>query len=135
MTTFDVPSRESFCVRRERSNTPLQALLLMNDVQHVEDARALGQRMMLEGGATPEERIAHGFRIVTARKPLPAESGVLKEAFEKQLTRYTANAEAAKLAVTYGESKPRPELNPGELAAYAMVANVLLNMDETVTKN
>jgi hypothetical protein len=135
MTTFDAPNRESFCVRRERSNTPLQALLLMNDVQHVEAARALGQRMMMEGGATPEERIAHGFRIVTARRPLENERGVLKDAFEKQLARYSANAEAAKLAVTYGESKPRAELNPSELAAYTMVANVLLNMDETVTKN
>lgn len=135
MTTFDAPSRESSCTRRERSNTPLQALLLMNDVQHFEAARALGQRMLTEGGITPDDRLSYGFRLVTARRPLDHERGILKDAFEQQLAKFAANAEAAKQAISYGESKPKVELNPSELAAYTMVANVLLNMDETLTKN
>lgn len=135
MTTFDAPSRESYCLRRERSNTPLQALLLMNDVQYYEAARALGERMMTEGGITPEERIAYGFRVVTSRKPLDTERAVLKGMFEKQLERYAANPEVAKQAAAVGESKPKVELNPSELASYALVANVILNMDEAVTKN
>jgi hypothetical protein len=135
MTTFDMPSRDSYCLRRERSDTPLQALELMNDVQQFEAARALGERMMNEGGLTPEDRIGYGFRLVTARKPLEKERGVLKNEYETEFAKYAANPEAAKQVISYGESKPKSEVNPSELAAYAMVANVLLNMDETLTKN
>ena len=135
MTTFDAPSRDSYCLRRERSDTPLQALELMNDVQHFEAARALGERMMSEGGLTPEDRIGYGFRLVTARKPLETERSILKETYEQQFTRYAANLDAAKQAISYGESKPKADVNPSELAAYTLVANVLLNMDETLTKN
>jgi hypothetical protein len=135
MNTFDGPSRESSCVRRERSNTPLQALLLMNDEQHVEAARALAQRMLLEGGASPEARVNFGFQTVIARHPLDAERAVLKEMLEKTLTRYTSNPEAAKQVIAVGDSKPKADLDPSELAAYTMVASVLLNMDETVTRN
>lgn len=135
MSTFDAPSRESFCLRRERSNTPLQALLLMNDVQHVEAARSLAQRLMSEGGITPEDRLAYAFRLVTARRPLESERTTLKQAFEKQLSRYAADPEAAKRLITYGETKPKPDFNSSELAAYTMVASVLLNMDETLAKN
>ncbi len=135
MTTFDAPSRESYCTRRERSNTPLQALITMNDIQHFEAARALGQRMMTEGGITPADRIAYGFRLALARKPLETEREVLKQLFERELARYAENREAATQATTYGESKPAANLNPTELAAYTLVSNVLLNMDETLTKN
>jgi len=135
MTTFDAPSREQYCLRRERSDTPLQALELMNDVQQFEAARALGERMMSEGGVTPEDRIGYGFRLVEARKPLEKEREVLKDTYEKQLAKYAANPETAKQVISYGESKPKADLNPSELAAYTLVANVLLNMDETLTKN
>jgi mono/diheme cytochrome c family protein len=135
MSTFDAPSRESFCVRRERSNTPLQALLLMNDVQHFEAARAFAQRMMIEGGARPEDRLFWGFRTATSRAPTAKETKVLLEAFFRQQARYNADADAAKRAVTYGESKPDPKLTPSELAAYSLVANLILNLDEVVTKN
>ena len=101
MTNFDAPTREPFCTRRERSNTPLQALQLMNDVQHFEAARALAERMLTEGGATPEDRIAYGFRLVTARNAArDPERSIVKEHFEKQLTRYAANPEAAKQAIS-----------------------------------
>ncbi len=135
MTTFDAPSREAFCVRRERSNTPLQALLLMNDVQYFEAARNLAQRMLTEGGGNADDRIRFAFRLATARLPEKTELSVLKNTLKLQLTRFEKDAEAAKKAISFGESKPKAELKPVELAAYTMVANVILNLDETVTKN
>ncbi len=135
LNTFDGPSRESSCVRRERSNTPLQALLLMNDEQHVEAARTLAQRVMVDGGSTPEDRVNFAFRMVTARRPLENERAVLKDLLDRSLTRYTNDPEAAKQAIAVGASKPKPELNPTELAAYTVISSVILNMDETVTRN
>jgi hypothetical protein len=135
MTTFDAPSRESFCVRRERSDTPLQALVLMNDIQHYEAARNLAQRIISEGGAKADDRIVYGFRMVTARKPTKSELTVMRQMLDGQLTKYQANVEAAKQAISVGESKPKADQNPSELAAYTLVANLLLNLDETLNKN
>jgi len=135
MTTFDAPSREQTCARRERSNTPLQALLLMNDVQHFEAARAFAQRMLKEGGRHAEERLAYGFRLATARPPTKAELAVLNDTLFTQWAKYQGRTDAAKKAITFGESKPDASLDAGELAAYAMVANLILNLDEVVTRN
>ncbi|MBI3878525.1 MAG: PSD1 domain-containing protein [Verrucomicrobia bacterium] len=135
MTTLDGPSREQSCTRRERSNTPLQALMLMNDVQHFEAARAFAQRMMTEGGGSPDDRLAWAFRIATARQPAKNEVGILKQALDRQLARYRQNPDAAKQAIAFGESKPKAGLNESELAAYTLVANLILNLDETLTKN
>ncbi|MBI3878162.1 MAG: DUF1553 domain-containing protein, partial [Verrucomicrobia bacterium] len=135
MTTFDAPSREQFCVRRERSNTPLQALNLLNDVQYVEAARVFAQRMMKEGGATAGERLAWAFRFTTSRKPTKAEQSVLDETFFRELAKYRAAADAAKQVIAQGESKPDDKLDPSELAAYTLAANMILNLDETLTKN
>ena len=135
MTTFDAPSRESFCVARERSNTPLQALVLLNDVQHFEAARALGQRMMKEGGSTPEERLAWGFRTVTGRRPSDAEIKMLKDLLITERDRYAKDPEAAKKVIANGDSKPDPALDPVDLATYALLGNLMLNLDETVMKN
>ena len=135
MTTFDAPPREQFCTARERSNTPLQALQLMNDVQHFEAARALAERILREGGGSTPERMAFGFRTVVGRKPSDRETIVAWSALEKHLARYQKDPEAAKAAITNGESKPDPKLAEPELAAWTLVANLLLNLDETVTKN
>lgn len=135
MTTFDAPPREEFCTRRERSDTPLQALQLMNDVQHFEAARALAERILREGGDGTANRIAYGFRTVLGRKPTDRETVITWSALEKHLARYQQNPEAAKAAITAGESKPDPKLAEPELAAWTLVANLLLNLDETVTKN
>jgi len=135
MTTFDAPSREQTCVRRERSNTPLQALVLMNDVQHFEAARAFAQRMLKEGGSHAEARLAYGFRLATARPPTKAELAVLNDTLFTQWAKYQGRTDAAKKAISFGESKPDASLDAGELAAYAMVANLILNLDEVVTKN
>ena len=122
-------------VRRERSNTPLQALLLMNDVQYFEAARALAQRMMTESTARSDDRIRFAFRLATGRTPAKAELALLTGTLQRQLARYEKDAAAAERVISFGESKPKAELKPAELAAYTMVANVILNLDETVTKN
>ena len=87
MSTFDAPSREACTVRRARTNTPLQALVLMNDIQFVEAARHLGERLMVTGGDTPEERITHGFRLATARQPRNDESAVLLKLYRTNCKR------------------------------------------------
>jgi hypothetical protein len=134
-TTFDAPSREQSCTRRERSNTPLQALLLMNDVQHFEAARAFAERMVKEGGSQSAARLTWGFRAATARTPTADELEILQQAFAGQLERYTANPTAAQQVISAGESKRDEHLDPEELAAYTLVANLILNLDEVVTKN
>ncbi len=135
MASFDAPNREQSCVRRERSNTPLQSLQLLNDIQHVEAARHFAQRLITEGGDKPEARLDLGFRIVTSRRPTATEQKILKASLETQLARYQKNKEAAEKLIKYGEAPAKAGLDPVELAAYTMVANLLLNLDEVVTKN
>jgi hypothetical protein len=134
MVNFDAPNREQSCTRRERSNTPLQALQLMNDVQHFEAARAFAVRIM-SGAATPAERIAFAFRTTLARPPAEPETAAVLEFYNKSLAKYTAAPADAKKAITFGESKPPAGVNEPELAAWALVANLILNMDEAIVRN
>jgi hypothetical protein len=135
MATFDAPNREQFCSRRERSNTPLQALQLLNDVQHFEAARGLAGRMITEGGSRPEDRIRFAFKTLLSRPPSPSELEVVGSSLGRFLARYQADPESARKAVRVGESAPRAGLSETELAAYTLTANLLLNLDETVTRN
>jgi len=135
MTSFDAPNREQICTRRERSNTPLQALQLMNDVQHYEAARALAERMLSEGGATAKERLIFAYKTVLSRAPSAQELVIVGQALAQHLVRYQADPEAAKKAISFGDSKARESLNVTELAAYTLAANLVLNLDETVTRN
>ena len=135
MSTFDAPNREQSCGFRDRSNTPMQALQLMNDVQHVEAARNFAQRMIQEGGASRGQRINWAWQTVTSRKPTSVESKIAHEVVKQHLERYRKDGDAAKELVTYGESKPDPSLDVSELAAYTLLANLILNLDETITKN
>jgi hypothetical protein len=133
MTNFDAPNRESYCLRRERSNTPLQALNLMNDVQFVEAARNFAQSL-LAMPSTIDSKINKAFRTVTSRYPSAHEVEIMRSALNQHLNDYRARPEAAKLALSFGESKVDVKLDPIELAAWTMVANLLLNLDEFVTK-
>jgi hypothetical protein len=135
MVNFDAPNREQFCARRERSNTPLQALQLMNDVQHVEAARALAARALAESPADDASRICWLFATVLARGPDTDEQAVVQETLEGHRARYAADSEAAGKLVAHGESKPPADVPPAELAAWTLVANMLLNLDETLTRN
>jgi Protein of unknown function (DUF1553)/Protein of unknown function (DUF1549)/Planctomycete cytochrome C len=134
MLLFDSPTREFCTVKRGRTNTPLQALALLNAVTYVEAARALAQRMLTEGGATASDRIAHGFRRVLGRAPEKADLAVLATGLEKRLNKYRADPDAAKALLAQGEFKPEAKLDPAELAAYTVTANVLLNLDEAITR-
>ena len=134
MTNFDGPSREASCTRRERSNTPMQALQLMNDIQHIEAARNFAQRVMSEGGSSLDARITFAWRSVTSRYPTAEEAMVVQRAYEQHLARYQGDPAAAKKLVTYGESTLKPGLNESELAAWTMVANLVLNLDEALTR-
>jgi hypothetical protein len=135
MSNFDGPSREAACARRERSNTPLQALQLMNDMQHFEAARALAERMLTEGGATADGRLDFAYRVVLGRRPDAGERAVLAEALGKFSERYAQDPAAAKLAIRHGDSTPKAGLNESELAAYTLLANLILNLDETLNRN
>ena len=134
MLLFDSPSREICTVKRSRSDTPTQALALLNEVTYVEAARRLAERMLTEGGATPESRIAWAFERATARKPDAFEMEKLAGSLRARLANFQQNSAAAAQLIVQGASKPAANLNPAELAAYTVTANVLLNLDEVVTR-
>ena len=134
LATFDAPDRETCTVRRARTNTPLQALVLMNDPTYVEAARKFAERILLEGGTTTDQRINFAFRLATARQPTPRELIVLRRVFEQQLARFNSDPTAATKLLAVGESARNEQLPVSELAAWSAVANVILNLDETVTK-
>jgi hypothetical protein len=134
MLIFDAPTREYCVVRRPRTNTPLQALVLLNDPQFVEAARGFAQRIMKEGGRDPRSRIAWAFRLATARPPTADEAKVLLDAFNAQLADFRRDKAAAEKLLAVGGFKADASLDPSELAAWATIASMILNLDETVTK-
>jgi hypothetical protein len=135
MVNFDAPNREQSCTRRERSNTPLQALQLLNDVQHVEAARALAERALEHNELDDAGRIRFLFRTVLSREPEKRETAVLQRQLELHLSNYAANQSEAIKLIQLGESKPRSSVKPEIVAAYTLIASTLLNMDETLTRN
>ena len=135
MSNFDAPNREQSCTRRERSNTPLQALQLLNDVQHFEAARVLAGRVLREGGSEDKARIDWLMRTVVGRRPDPVEAGVLGAALARQRELYHADPAAAEKVVRVGESQPTPGAPAPETAAWALLANLVLNLDEALNRN
>ncbi|MEK7856027.1 MAG: DUF1553 domain-containing protein, partial [Acidobacteriota bacterium] len=131
---FDTPARQVCTVRQSRTNTPLHALTLMNDTIYVESARKFGERVMKEGGTTPEQRLAYAFRLATARVPNAAEQQVLLAGFQRTLKQYQSNREAALKLLSVGESRRDERLDVVELAAYTTMANTLMNLDEVIAK-
>jgi len=134
MNAFDAPSREACTVRRERTDTPLQALLLLNEEQYVECARALAGRTLRDCSGTTEARLGYLFRLATARKPDPRELAELTRLYQENLATFTRDVESAKKLIAVGETKPDAKLNPSELAAWTMIANLVLNLDEVLNK-
>jgi len=133
MTTFDAPNREVCLVRRERSNTPLQALVTLNDPVYLEAAQALARRMV-KGGTTPADKVRLGYRLCLSRLPSEKELNRMTEFFGKSLERFKADATKAKDMATkpLGEAPAGSDL--AELAAWTLVGNVLLNLDEVLMK-
>ena len=134
MMSFDSSTREVCIVRMGITNTPLQALTLMNDVTYVEAARRLAERMMTEGGETPDSRIAYAYLLATAHRPRPEARTILLAGYRRHLDRYRADRAAALELVSQGKSARDETLGVSQLAAYTMVANLILNFDGTVTK-
>ncbi len=134
LATFDAPDRE-FCVaRRSRTNTPLQALVLMNDPTYVEAARFFGQKIIRQGGDTLRDRIVYAFRWAVARPPSDAEIAVIEKVYRRQRERFAVDITAAMALITQGESNAADDVNVVDLAAWTAVANMILNLDETITR-
>ncbi len=134
LTTFDAPSFELCTVYRARTNTPLQALALLNDTTYVEAARGLAQRMLTETQGEHEQRLVYGFRLATGRVPSASETTTLNAGLTQYLATYAGAPEEANTLIANGDSEPPAGLDPVQLAAYTAVAGVLLNLDETITK-
>jgi hypothetical protein len=131
---FDATSREVTCTRRARTNTPLQALTTLNDPQFVEAAVALGARMMREGGATDAERAAYGLRLCTAREATASEVDRLVALVREERQARADDAAEARKFVSAAPDSVREGLDARELAAWSVVGNVLLNLDEVIVR-
>jgi hypothetical protein len=131
---FNAPNRETCTVRRERTNTPLQALVTLNDVQFVEAARALAERTLKEGGATNDAQIDYLSRRLLARVLRPEERAVVRKSLADLQSFYDSHSKEAKELISTGDSKPDATLKPERLAAWTMLSNQMMNLDEALNK-
>lgn len=134
MVALDATNREICIVRRQRTNTPLAALVMLNDPTFVESARVLAQRVVKDAGPEPDKIASTAFFLATARKPDEEERGVLLDVYRQQLDTYRKNKESAKELLAVGESKPDERIAPSDLAAWTSVCTLILNLDETMTR-
>jgi hypothetical protein len=134
MIAFDASGREACSVRETRTNTPLQALNLMNDVTYVEASRVLAQRVLRQGGTSDEERLKLAFRLVVARQPRPGETKILLAGLARHRSHYRKDRQAAVKLTRAGEAPGDEKLDVAELAAYTAVCGVIMNLDEAITK-
>jgi len=134
MTTFDAPSREECVVRRERTNTPMQALLLMNDPQYVEAARGFAARILREGGQRDDDRVRWALERATCASPSEQDLRDVRRLLGEQRVVFRANPAAAKALIAVGAPAPAADVPAAELAAWTMVANLILNLDAVLTK-
>ena len=134
MATFDAPSREICMPRRIRTNTPLQAFVTLNDPVYVEISQALGRRLVAEGGATPASRVAFGLRLATGQKASPAQQEVLVGLFSTELAHFRKDTEAARQLATMPLGPLSADGDTATMAAWTVVANVLLNLDQALTR-
>jgi hypothetical protein len=134
MSNFDAPNRETACTRRERSNTPLQALQLMNDVQHVEAARGFAASL-IQNEKTDEGRIRLAYRQALSRLPSSEETRIVSILLEKELAKYRKDTVAAGKLVRVGELPVPAGTAEPELAAWTMVCNLVMNLDEMINRN
>ncbi|MGE4606721.1 MAG: DUF1553 domain-containing protein, partial [Myxococcota bacterium] len=135
MMLLDAPSRDICLTARSSTNTPLQSLLLMNDTTYVEAARFIGQRMLLEGGTSSDERLTYGYRLVLPSAPDVEDLKILSKALDRYLRKYGEDRTAAKKLVGVGESPADKRLDTDELAAYTAIGSVILNLDKTITRD
>jgi hypothetical protein len=135
LLAFDASTREECVVERPRSNTPLQALVLLNDPTYVEAARAFAERIVRQGGKNDEQRVQFACRQALQRRARPEELKLLQALYEKHLSEYRADHSAAGASLTVGERSLPKDIETAELAAWTSVARVILNLHETITRN
>jgi hypothetical protein len=135
LLNFDAPSHEECTAERTRSNTPQQALTLLNDVTYVEAARVFAEKITKCGSKDPAERIKWAYRRALSRDPLPQETPILVALYEKQYKRYASDKPSAEKIITAGEYAQPKEADPCEVAAWTSVARAILNLHETITRN
>jgi len=135
MQIFDAPTREKCTINRPRTNTPLQALVMLNDVQFVEASRQMAAKIMQSSAVLPAERLEQGFLLSVARPPSLTEQSVLTQLYQQTLQYYREHTDEATQLLSQGETKNPDGLDPAEHAAWTIVASTLLNMDETLTRN
>ena len=134
MDAFDAPTRDTACTRRQRTDTPLQALVTMNDPQWVEASRALAERLIKQGGKQPAQRIQYLSELVLSRDASPQMASVLQRSLSQMQEHYAADPAAAHDLIAVGEKPRDPAIPPPELAAWTMVVSEVLNLDETLNK-
>jgi hypothetical protein len=135
LLAFDASTREECTVERTRSNTPLQALVLLDDPTYVEASRVFAARIVREGGHSEAERIEFSFRHVLQRPPAPREVELLEKLYQQHLNQYRADEAAARALLAVGDAKPPEGIAPAELAAWTSVARVMVNLHETITRD
>ena len=131
---FDESKRQTCEVRRTRTNTPLHALITLNDIAYVEAARAMAQRVLKEGGVDDGMRVNYAFRLATSRQPKPQEQFLLKKRAEQLRANYKKDTEAVKALLTVGEFKRDETLDATDHAVYTVLCNLILNLDEVITR-
>jgi len=134
MTAFDAPNREVCTIQRENTNTPLQALVLLNDSEFVEASKILAERMHKEGGGTLDKQIAYGFRLAISRNPKKEERQILRALFDQQAERFNKNPKESSALLAVGKRALDKTLDQNKIAALTIVANTMLNHDETYMK-
>ncbi|MBI3416557.1 MAG: PSD1 domain-containing protein [Verrucomicrobia bacterium] len=134
LATFDAPSREVCIARRPRTNTPLQALAGLNEPTLLEAARALAQRILSQGGGDPAHQLEFAFNLCVSRPPTKVERQRLQKFYEQQIQNFERDPQSAETLLNVGSVERPAHLDARKLAAWMMVANVLLNLDETITK-
>ena len=134
MTAFDAPSREECVAKRPTSNTPLQALVLLNDPSYVEAARVFAQNLLKECDQKDESRLERAFLQALSRSPQPYEIAALKSLLKAHLEQYQADIEAAKALLSVGQTPVLETVDAAELAAWTSVTQTLLNLNETITR-
>jgi hypothetical protein len=133
LTTFDAPDREKCIARRQLTNTPLQALVLMNDPTYVEAGRFLAQRAILQVGHEPAQRIDYMFRLATSRHPKTQERDLLAQLAAQETAEYRQDRAAALKLLSVGATRSNPKIDASELAAWTTVGSAILSLDETIS--
>jgi hypothetical protein len=134
MVAFDASTRETCCVRETRTNTPLQALDLLNDETYVEASRKLAERVLKTTAPTADARIARAFRMILSRRPTPAELRILSHSYERAAARFRSDPVAARKLIAVGQSPRDKRLDVAELAALTELSSMIFNLAEAVTK-